>query len=111
MIPHRALPPRHKKEDDHDSIRRPVPRPGSLSASPRRSAPLGNVRTIAQKAAAAWAAEALYAQGREQRQARVRAFRTEQTEKERAAPEQLDLASGEKPDRGRAASALSPHPL
>jgi hypothetical protein len=75
------------------------------------STPLGNVRTIAQKAAAAWAAEALYAEGREQRQAQVRAVRADQTEKERAACEQLDLASIENPDRGRAAPAGPPHPL
>jgi len=73
------------------------------------STPLGNVRTIAQKAAAAWAAEALYAEGREQRQAQVRAVRADQIEQERMACEQLDLASSENPDRGRA--AVSPHPL
>ena len=73
------------------------------------SAPLGNVRTIAQKAAAAWAAEALYAEGREQRQAQVRAVRADQIEQERVACEQLDLASSENPDRGRAAVRL--HPL
>ena len=75
------------------------------------SAPLGNVRTIAQKAAAAWAAEALYAEGREQRQAQVRAFRTNEIGKERAACDQLDVASSENPDRGRAAPAMPPHPL
>ena len=73
------------------------------------STPLGNVRTIAQKAAAAWAAEALYAEGREQRQAQVRAVRADQIEQERVACEQLDLASSENPDRGRAAVRL--HPL
>jgi len=73
------------------------------------STPLGNVRTIAQKAAAAWAAEALYAEGREQRQAQVRAVRADQIEQERVACEQLDLASSENPDRGRAAIRL--HPL
>jgi len=75
------------------------------------SAPLGNVRTIAQKAAAAWAAEALYAEGRERRQAQVRAVRADQIENERAACEQLDLGSSENPDRGRAVPAMPPHPL
>jgi len=71
------------------------------------STPLGNVRTIAQKAAAAWAVEALYAEGREQRQAQVRAFRADEIGKERAAREQLDLATSENPDRGRAASGIA----
>jgi hypothetical protein len=75
------------------------------------SAPLGNVRTIAQKAAAAWAAEALYAEGREQRQAQVRAFRANEIDKQRAACEQLDIASSENPDRGRAAPSVPPHRL
>jgi len=75
------------------------------------SAPLGNVRTIAHKAAAAWRAEALFAEGREQRQAQLRAVRADQFEKERAACEQLDLASSENPDRGRAAPAVPPHSL
>ena len=75
------------------------------------SAPLGNVRTIAQKAATAWAAEALYAEGREQRQAQVRAVRVDQLQKERAVCQQLDLAGSENPDRGRAARAVPPAPL
>ena len=75
------------------------------------NAPLSNVRTIAQKAAAAWGGEALYAEGREQRHAQPRAIRADQIGKERSASEQLDLASSENPDRGRAAGAILRHPL
>lgn len=64
------------------------------------SAPLGNVRTIAQKAAAAWGAEALFAEGREQRQERLRLLRAGELEKERLAGEQLDRGISENPDRG-----------
>lgn len=75
------------------------------------NAPLGNVRTIAHNAAAAWGAEALYAEGREQRQAQLRAVLADQIGKEPSACDQLDLASSENPDRGRAAAAILPHPL
>jgi len=75
------------------------------------NSPLGNVRTIAQKAAAAWGAEALYAEGREQRQEQLRAGRAGQLEKERLACEQLDLSSSENPDRGRAAPTIVAHLL
>jgi len=71
------------------------------------SATLGNVRTIAQKAAAAWAAEALFAEGREQRQGQVRVVRVEQFAKERSACEQLDIASSENPDRGHAGAGAT----
>ena len=66
------------------------------------NAPLGNVRTIAQKAAAAWCAEALFAEGREQRQAQLRLVRASELERERQAGEQLDRGLSENPDRGRA---------
>ena len=65
------------------------------------NAPLGNVRTIAQKAAAAWRAEALFADGREQRQAQLRLVRASELERERLAGEQLDRGLSENPDRGR----------
>ena len=68
------------------------------------SAPLGNVRTVAQKAAAAWAAEALFAEGREQRQGQLRAVRADQLAKEGSVCEQLAIASSENPDRSRASS-------
>lgn len=66
------------------------------------NAPLGNVRTIAQKAAAAWSAEARLAEGREQRQAQLRVFRAGELERERLAGEHLDRGLSENPDRGRA---------
>jgi len=75
------------------------------------SAPLGNVRTIAQKAAAAWAAQALFAEGREQRQGQLRQVRADQFARERSACEQLDLASSENPDRGGAVRSGPPSPL
>jgi len=65
-------------------------------------APLGIVRPIARKAAPTRAAEALHAEGREQRQTRARAVTADQRRQERAPCEQLDLASSENPDRGSA---------
>ena len=75
------------------------------------SAPLGNVSTIAHNAAAAWGAEARYAEGRELRQPQLRAVLVDQIGTEPLACDQLDLASSENPDRGRAAAAILPHPL
>jgi len=73
------------------------------------TAALDNVRTIAHKAAAAWRAEGLFAECREQRQAQGRVIRADQLEKERAADERLDVASSENPDRGRSAPAAASH--
>jgi len=69
---------------------------------PRRaeSSPLGNVRSIAEKAATAWRAEALQAESREQRQAQVRLFRTRELEMKRLSLEPLDRGLSENPDRG-----------
>jgi len=64
------------------------------------NAPLGNVQTIALKAAAAWGAEALVAEGREERQAQVRLFRAGELERQRLAHDQLDRGISENPDRG-----------
>jgi hypothetical protein len=64
------------------------------------STPLGNVRSIAEKAAAAWGVEAILAEGREERQARVRLFREDELDRKRLAQEQLDQGISENPDRG-----------
>lgn len=62
--------------------------------------PLGHVRTIAQKAAAAWAAEAIFAEDRDRRRD-SRIVRAE-AERQRLAHERLDREMSENPDRGRA---------
>ena len=72
------------------------------------NASLGNVRSIAEKAAAAWRAEALFAEGREQRQEQLRLVRAGELESERLAGEQPDRGIGENPDRGRAGPAVHP---
>jgi len=64
------------------------------------SAPLGNERSIAEKAAAAWSAESLVADDRERRQARVRLIRAEDQDRKRLLHEQLDRCASENPDRG-----------
>ena len=69
------------------------------------NAPLDNVRLIAEKAAAAWHAEALFAAGREQRQAQQRLVLADELDKKRPSPEQLDRAFSENPDRGYADAA------
>jgi hypothetical protein len=69
------------------------------------NAPLGNVREVAERAAAAWGVEARYAESREQRQAKLRAVGNGQLERERLACEQLDHGISENPDRGHAAPA------
>lgn len=66
------------------------------------NASLGNVRSIAEKAAAAWCVEALFAEGREQRQEQLRLSRAGELERQRLAGEQLDRGTSENPDRGRA---------
>jgi len=65
------------------------------------SAPLGNVRNIAQKAAAAWAAEAVFAEERDRRRD-GRIVRAADVESQRLARERLDRELSENPDRGRA---------
>jgi len=69
------------------------------------SSPLGNVRSIAEKAATAWRAEAIFAEGREQRQAQVRLFRTHELEMKRLSLEPLERGLSENPDRGCADGA------
>jgi hypothetical protein len=64
------------------------------------SAPLGNERSIAEKAAAAWRAESLLADDRERRQARVRLIRAEDLDRKRLLHEQLERGTSENPDRG-----------
>jgi len=64
------------------------------------SSPLGNVRSIAEKAATAWRMEALLAENREQRQANVRLFRANELEMKRLSLERLDCGLSENPDRG-----------
>ena len=71
------------------------------------NAPLGNVRMIAEKAAAAWGVEARFAEGREDRQAQLRLIGAGQPEQERLACEQLDRGINENPDRDRPAPATA----
>lgn len=66
-----------------------------------RTAPLANVRLIAETAASAWAHEALAADRREARQARVMAINLGQGQ---AAAQPLDRDLSENPDRGAASS-------
>ena len=63
--------------------------------------PLGNVRTIAQKAAAAWAAEAVFAEERDRRRD-SRIVHAAESDKQRLAHERLDREISENPDRGSA---------
>ena len=72
------------------------------------SAQLGNVRSIAQKAAAAWGAEALCAEGREHRQEQLRLARAGELAREALANQQLDRGISENPDLGRADFAGQP---
>ena len=72
----------------------------ALQRSRAENAPLGNVRTIAQKAAAAWAIEAVFAEERDQRRD-SRILRAE-ADKQRLAHERLDREISENPDRGSA---------
>lgn len=66
-----------------------------------RTAPLANVRLIAETAARAWAHEAVAADRREARQARVAAINLRQRQ---AAAGSLDRDLSENPDRGTAPS-------
>ena len=68
------------------------------------NSPLGNVRSIAQKAAAAWAAEAVFAADRDRRRD-SRIVRAAEAERQRLAGERLDREISENPDRGRAGRA------
>jgi len=63
------------------------------------NAPLGNVRIIAQKAAAAWGVEAVFAEERDRRRD-SRIVRAE-ADRQRLAHERLDRDVSENPDRGR----------
>jgi len=72
-----------------------------------QNAPLGNVRTIAQKAAAAWAVEAVFAEERDRRRERRVVLAAEETSRQRLANAELDRQISENPDRGRA----TPDPL
>ena len=69
------------------------------------SSSLSNVRSIAEKAAAAWRTEALLADSREQRQAQVRLFRARELDMKQLSLEQLDRGLSENPDRGSADGA------
>ncbi len=73
------------------------------------SAPLGNVRTIAEKAAAAWAAEAIFAEERDRR--RDRRILLAGEDKQRLADAQLDRQLSENPDRGCGDSVGRPSPV
>lgn len=63
---------------------------------------LANVRNVADKAAAAWAEEALLAEQRESRQARTRDVAAEMLEEKRRAGAPGELAFKENSDGGRA---------
>ncbi|WP_052730275.1 hypothetical protein [Sphingomonas sp. SRS2] len=64
---------------------------------------LANVRNVADKAAAAWAEEALIAEQREHRQARTRDVAANLLDEKRRLRSLGDLAFNENPDRGQAA--------
>lgn len=64
--------------------------------------PLANVRLIAETAAEAWAHEALAADRREARQARLQAVRANLMLVQKAATEPSDSIFSENPDRGTA---------
>lgn len=63
------------------------------------TAPLGNVRTIAEKAAAAWAAEAVLAQERDRRRD-ARIIRAAEADGPPLDDHRLDSETSENPDRG-----------
>lgn len=74
----------------------------SLQRSRSANSLLANVRNVADKAAAAWAEEAVLAEQRENRQARTRDIAAELLDQKRGLRALGDLAFNENPDRGRA---------
>ncbi|MGF7152253.1 hypothetical protein FHS96_005924 [Sphingomonas zeicaulis] len=62
--------------------------------------PLANIRSVAEKAAAAWNLEAVQAEKREQRQDRTRIIALELADTKREQREQRDRSFSENPDRG-----------
>jgi hypothetical protein len=61
---------------------------------------LANVRAIAEKAADAWAVEALLAEQREQRQDNRKSFASDLTAEEMIVGDDEELTFSENPDRG-----------
>lgn len=74
----------------------------SLQRTRSANSSLANVRRVADKAAAAWAEEAVLAEQRESRQSRTRDVAAELLEEKRRLRTLGDLAFNENPDRGRA---------
>ena len=74
----------------------------SLQRSRSANSLLANVRVVADKAAAAWAEEAILAEQREGRQSRTREVSAELLDRKQRLRALGDLAFNENPDRGRA---------
>lgn len=74
----------------------------SLQRSRSANSLLANVRNVADKAAAAWAEEAVLAEQRESRQSRTRDVAAEMLDQKRRLRVPGDQASNENPDRGHA---------
>ncbi|MET0376788.1 MAG: hypothetical protein ABW128_21360 [Rhizorhabdus sp.] len=75
----------------------------SLQRTRSANALLANVRLVADKAAAAWAEEAVLAEQREGRQARTRDVAADLQDEKRRLRSLGDVAFNENPDRGHAA--------
>ncbi|AHE55962.1 hypothetical protein [Sphingomonas sanxanigenens] len=71
-----------------------------LQRSRAAATPLANIRSVAEKAAAAWNLEAVQAEKREQRQDRTRVTALALADAKREQREQHERAFSENPDRG-----------